>query len=90
MAEFEHRGFRFRTVYEDEWRIRIWPPLRPAGLINRVRASREEGERICYRRAIAAIDAYIDRPLLRPGRQPGTPKVPFQREGSRVNLHLPS
>ncbi|HWJ87677.1 MAG TPA: hypothetical protein VNS12_06375 [Pelagibacterium sp.] len=90
MAEFEYRGFRFRTVFEDDWRIRIWPPLRPIGLIDRVRASREEGERICYRRATAAIDAFIDRPVLKPGRRAPV-RTPHPRPGiSEVNTASPS
>ncbi|WMT91265.1 hypothetical protein [Pelagibacterium sp. H642] len=60
MAEFEYRGFRVRTIFDKHWQIKVWPPLRPARLIERVRASRAEGEHACRNRATAAIDAFIE------------------------------
>lgn len=60
MAEFEYRGFRVRTVFEKDWKVKVWPPLRPARLIERVRASRIEGEHACRNRATAAIDAFLE------------------------------
>lgn len=59
MAEFEYRGFRVRTIFDKHWQIKVWPPLRPARLIERVRASRTEGEHACRSRATQAIDAFI-------------------------------
>lgn len=65
MAEFEYRGYRVRTIFEKDWQIRIWPPLRPARLAERIRASRTEGEPACRHRATVAIDAFIDEPAPR-------------------------
>lgn len=61
MGEFEYRGYRIRTIFEREWRIQIWPPLRPAQVIERINASRAEGERACRTRATDAIDQIIAR-----------------------------
>tara|TARA_R110002051_G_scaffold32332_4_gene72605 strand:+ start:7162 stop:7392 length:231 start_codon:yes stop_codon:yes gene_type:complete len=61
MAEFEYRGFRVRTVFEKDWKIRMWPPLRPAQAMETIRASRAEGEDACRHRATRAIDAFMDR-----------------------------
>ncbi|SDG38499.1 hypothetical protein SAMN04487974_102327 [Pelagibacterium luteolum] len=60
MAEFEYRGYRVRTVFEKDWRAKVWPPLRPVQLAERVKATRSEGERACRHRATAAIDEVID------------------------------
>lgn len=68
MAEFEYRGYRIRTIYDKDWQIKIWPPLRPARLIDRVRASRAEGEHTCRHRATAAIDDFIEQATSPGGR----------------------
>lgn len=70
MAEFEYRGYRVRTIFEKDWQIKIWPPLRPAKLSERIRASRTEGEPAIRHRATAAIDAFIDVPAPRQRRHP--------------------
>ncbi len=62
MPEFEYRGYRVRTVFEKDWRIRIWPPVKPADIVSRIRASRQEGEVTCRNRATAVIDTIEDRP----------------------------
>lgn len=56
MGEFQYRGFRVRTVFEKDWRIKVWPPLQPMHLIEHVRASPAEGEPKCRQRATDAID----------------------------------
>lgn len=61
MPEFEYRGYRVRTVFEKNWQIQIWPPLMPPKLVQRVKASRSEGEAACRTRATAVIDAVLDR-----------------------------
>lgn len=68
MGEFEYRGYRIRTIFEKEWRVKIWPPLRPAQAIEHINASRAEGERHCAGKATAAIDRMIssDQKLPRP------------------------
>ncbi|WP_421952445.1 hypothetical protein [Pelagibacterium sp.] len=65
MAEFEYRGFRVRTVFEKDWKIRMWPPLRPAQAMEKIRASSAEGESACRSRATRAIDAFMDKPKAR-------------------------
>ncbi|WP_127145599.1 hypothetical protein [Pelagibacterium montanilacus] len=60
MSEFEYKGYRIRTVYEDKWRIRIWPPVTPRTLVDQVVASRSEGAEACRMRACALVDR-IDR-----------------------------
>lgn len=65
MAEFEYRGYRVRTIFEKDWQIKVWPPLRPLRVAERIRASRAEGEHACRHRATAAIDAFIDEPTPR-------------------------
>lgn len=62
MAEFEYRGYRVRTLFEKTWQVRIWPPVRPAKLVERVQASRAEGEDACRVRATALIDSLVSRP----------------------------
>lgn len=59
MGEFEYRGFRVRTVFDKDWRIKTWPPLRPARVIAKIKASPSEGEPVCRDRATHAIDAFI-------------------------------
>lgn len=59
MSEFEYRGFRVRTIFDKHWQIKIWPPLQPARMIDRVRATSAEGEHACRDRATAAIDTFI-------------------------------
>lgn len=72
MGEFEYRGFRVRTVFDKDWKIRMWPPLRPAQAMEKIRASRTEGENACRHRATRAIDAFMDKPAARTGRnRPG-------------------
>ena len=61
MAEFEYRGYRVRTVFEKDWRIKVWPPVRPAQVTDRIRASRAEGEKACRHRATKALDEVIAR-----------------------------
>jgi hypothetical protein len=61
MGEFEYRGFRVRTVFEKDWKIRMWPPLRPAQAMEKVQASYSEGEGACRHRATRAIDAFMDK-----------------------------
>lgn len=56
MGEFQYRGFRVRTVFERDWRIKVWPPLRPVHLMEHVTATPAEGEPKCRQRATAAID----------------------------------
>lgn len=68
MAEFEYRGFRVRTVFEKDWKIRMWPPLRPAHAMETIRASRAEGEDACRHRATRAIDAFMDKSSSRSAR----------------------
>lgn len=60
MAEFEYRGFRVRTVFDKDWTIRMWPPLRPARVMEAIKASRAEGENACGSRARLAIDRFVD------------------------------
>lgn len=59
MPEFEYRGYRIRTLYENAWKIKTWPPVRPARLIDSAGATRDEGERACERRAKALIDSVL-------------------------------
>ena len=61
MAEFEYRGYRVRTLFEKDWQAKIWPPLTPAKILDRVRASRAEGEAACRSRATALIDSVMSR-----------------------------
>lgn len=61
MPEFEYRGYRIRTLFDKTWQIKVWPPLNPAKLAERVRASRAEGEDACRTRATAAIDMLLSR-----------------------------
>ncbi|AEQ50647.1 hypothetical protein [Pelagibacterium halotolerans] len=68
MAEFEYRGFRVRTIFEKDWKIRMWPPLRPAQAMDKIRASRAEGEHACLHRATRAIDDFMDKPAPSRGR----------------------
>lgn len=65
MPEFEYRGYRVRTLFEKNWQIKIWPPLSPPKLADRIKASRAEGEDACRTRATAAIDAMLDRVHVR-------------------------
>lgn len=60
MAEFEYRGYRVRTIFEKDWKIKTWPPLRPVQVAERIRASRTEGESACRHRATLAIDEIVD------------------------------
>lgn len=59
MAEYEYRGYRIRTVFEYDWRIKTWPPLSPSHVADRIRASRAEGEAACRRRATTTIDQIL-------------------------------
>lgn len=61
MPEFEYRGYRIRTLYEKNWQVRIWPPLTPPRLADKVRATRAEGEDACRSRARAVVDAVLAR-----------------------------
>ncbi|WP_417580275.1 hypothetical protein [Pelagibacterium sp.] len=71
MAEFEYRGFRVRTIFEKDWKIRMWPPIRPAQAIDRISASYAEGETACRNRATRAIDAFMEQVATRDGRPHG-------------------
>lgn len=59
MPEFEYRGYRVRTHFDKTWQISMWPPLTPARLMERVQASRAEGEAACRLRATAMIDKVL-------------------------------
>ncbi|RDE10515.1 hypothetical protein [Pelagibacterium lacus] len=59
MAEFEYRGYRIRMVFERDWRIKIWPPVRPAQIADKIRATPNEGEALCRQRATRAIDRHL-------------------------------
>lgn len=67
MPEFTYRGYRVRTLFDSTWRAKVWPPLTPAKLIDRVQASRAEGEDACRLRATTMIDAVLKR---QSGRKP--------------------
>jgi hypothetical protein len=59
MPEFMYRGYRVRTLFEKHWQIRVWPPVSADKLINRVQATRAEGEDVCRLRATAMIDSVL-------------------------------
>lgn len=59
MAEFEYRGYRVRTLFEKDWTARIWPPLTPPRIIERVRTSHAEGEDVCRSKVTALIDDVV-------------------------------
>lgn len=73
MPEFEYRGYRIRTLFDSKWKARIWPPLHPPRVLDRIRATSEEGEGACRRRATRIVDAYIDRLARRPLPLPSAP-----------------
>lgn len=61
MPEYQYRGYRIRTHFDKTWQIKVWPPLTPAKLTERVQASRAEGEDACRLRATAMIDKALTR-----------------------------
>lgn len=61
MPEYQYRGYRIRTHFDKTWQIKVWPPLIPARLAQRVQASRAEGEDACRLRATAMIDKALTR-----------------------------
>ncbi|WP_196259295.1 hypothetical protein [Pelagibacterium limicola] len=73
MPEFEYRGYRVRTLFDKTWQVKVWPPLLPAKLAERIRASRAEGEDACRLRATAVIDSVVQRKASeeKPAAQPG-------------------
>lgn len=61
MPEFTYRGYRVRTLFDRTWQAKVWPPLTPPKLIDRIQASRAEGEDACRLRATTMIDAVLKR-----------------------------
>lgn len=61
MPEFEYRGYRIRTIFDTSWHAKVWPPLNPPRAIERLKATRAEGEDACRTRATAAVDAHLER-----------------------------
>jgi hypothetical protein len=61
MPEFNYRGYRIRTLFDRNWQVKVWPPLTPAKLTERVQASRAEGEDACRVRVTTMIDTVLKR-----------------------------